>query len=82
MEQEIQTILDTPAKRLMREKIKEMWTNELKHQCKGLAVIVLSLEERQIVLNALKEVAGRKRREAKQKPLTLNIIRDPPLLPL
>lgn len=77
MEPEIQTVLDTPAKRLMRERIKTMWADELKQQCKGLAVIVLSLEERQLVMHALQEVADRKRMEARQNPLTLNIIRNP-----
>ncbi|CAH6419442.1 Hypothetical protein HVR_LOCUS632 [uncultured virus] len=72
--------LDTPAKQLIRERIDTLLTPELRRECSGLAILVLSVDEFHIVQNALKEVADRKRkemRERRKKPLMLNVIRDP-----
>ena len=48
--------INLQSKKLMRAKIAEIWTPEFKRQCKGLAIVVLSKEEYNIVLNALNEV--------------------------
>lgn len=55
--------IDTPAKELLRQKILEILTPELREQCDGLVVTVHSIEEQQVISNALKEVAARKRRQ-------------------
>ena len=74
--------LDTPAKKIVRNRIRALMDSEIKEECKGLAIIVLSVEEHEIVLKALKEVSARKRREFESKRstrlpkrLTLNIVR-------
>lgn len=55
--------IDTPAKELLRQKILEILTPELREQCEGLVVTVHSIEEQKVISNALKEVAARKRKQ-------------------
>ena len=62
MEIDIRTTLDIPAKQLAKEKINEICTPELKEQCKDLVVMVLSIDEYNIMINALKEVSNRKKK--------------------
>lgn len=72
--------LDTPEKQLLRQKISEILTPEIREQCKGLVITVLSANEQDIVMNALTEVSERKIRERASarkipaEPLTLKII--------
>lgn len=75
--------LDTPEKQLLRQKIAEILTPELKRQCPGLVITVHSLDEHNIIMNALTEVSDRKlreralagkRRSNHVQPLTLNVI--------
>jgi len=72
--------LDTPEKQLLRQKIAEILTPEVKHQCSGLVISVHSLDEYYVISNALKEVANRKRKERRKianipiQPMTLQII--------
>jgi hypothetical protein len=73
--------IDTPQKQLLRQKISEILTPEIREQCKGLVVTVLSTNEQEIVKNALTEVSERKIRERTIKnnymaPLTLKVM-DP-----
>lgn len=70
--------LDTPEKQLLRQKIAEILTPEIKQQCKGLVITVHSLDEHYVIMNALTEVSERKRKERKKKnpiqPMTLRVI--------
>lgn len=72
--------LDTPEKQLLRKKIAEILTPEIKQQCKGLVVTVLSTHEQSILMDALTEVSERKIRErasmrnSHTRPLTLKVI--------
>jgi len=78
--------LDTEAKRRVRQKIDEILTPELRHECNGLAITVLTIDEYQIMLNALRESSDRKKQIKNRRrhpsvtpssiPLTLNINRE------
>ena len=74
--------LDTPEKQLLRQKIAEILTPEIKRQCYGLVITVHSLDEHNIIMNALTEVSDRKLRERRKtrnnhiRPMTLKVI-DP-----
>lgn len=54
--------LDTEAKRTLRQKIDEILTPELRNECPGLAILVLSLDEYDLMQEALKEKANRKQK--------------------
>lgn len=70
--------LDTEAKRLVRQKIDGILTPELRRECPGLAIMVLSVAEYQIIRVALRESGRRKKLMAtnNSRDITLNIVRD------
>jgi len=76
-------VLDTPEKQLIRQKIAEILTPELKRRCPGLIITVLNVNEHNVMMNALTEVSNRKVRERSLsrkmrndtiRPLTLQIV--------
>lgn len=73
-------LLDTEPKRLLRQRISEILTPELRRECDGLTVLVISKEEYKFMVNAMIERAERKRAErginVNTKELTLNIITE------
>jgi hypothetical protein len=70
--------LDTEAKRRVRQKIGEMLTPELKQECPGLAILVLTVDEYEIVRSALRESGQRKMNilKSNNSGIFLNIVRD------
>ena len=66
-------ILDTDAKRRLRQLIDEILTPQVIDECPGLAIMVLSIDEYEIMMEALKKEADRKRMQ-KRRPLILNIL--------
>ena len=57
----IYDLLDTDAKRLLRATIADCLTDEIREQCHGLKVLVLSPDEYGVMMNALEETSKRKR---------------------
>lgn len=53
--------LDTEQKRLLRRTLDECLPGEVREECKGLVILVYTLDEYEIVMDALKEKANRKR---------------------
>lgn len=68
-------ILDTDAKRRLRQRIDEILTPELIDECPGLAIMVVSVDEYEVIMEALRNEANRKRQQ-KRRPLILNILRN------
>ena len=52
--QDQNTFSQIEAKRQLLSRINEILTPELKHECPGLAVMVLTIDEYEHVINALK----------------------------
>lgn len=55
------SILDTEEKRRMRQKISDILTPEVKNECPGLAILVVTIYEYEIMMEALKNESIRKR---------------------
>jgi hypothetical protein len=65
------------ARRRMLSRIDEMLTPEVKKECPGLAIMVLTLDEYEIVMNALEKISQQKKKNNKKlqpRTLTLNIL--------
>lgn len=56
-------LLDTDAKRLLRATIKDSLTPEIRQQCDGLKVLVLSCDEYDLMMLALRERGERRQLE-------------------
>lgn len=73
-------LLDTEPKRILRQRISEILTPELRRECNGLTVLVISREEYEFMISAIKERAERKCTaryiNLNPKELTLNIITE------
>ncbi|CAH6420107.1 Hypothetical protein HVR_LOCUS1099 [uncultured virus] len=72
-------LLDTPEKQRLRHYISEILTQDVKNECPGLTILVLSREEYEIMMDALKEKANRMRKQNiinKPTKLTLNVVRQ------
>ncbi len=54
--------LDTEEKRKLRQKISDVLTPDVRRECPGLAIMVVSLEEYAVIRNALRKEADRKKR--------------------
>ena len=60
--QTVGNLLDTDEKRRIRQIISDSLTSDVRDECPGLVVLVLSFDEYDIMRQALKERADRKRR--------------------
>ena len=71
--------LDTHAKqKKIRQRIDDILTPELRDECPDLAILVLSLDEYEVMMEALKKEAERKRKHKNRiQSLTLNVVRLP-----
>lgn len=70
--------LDTHAKQKLRQRIDDILTPELRDECPDLAILVLSLDEYEVMMEALKKEAERKRKHKNRiQSLTLNVVRLP-----
>jgi hypothetical protein len=55
-------ILDTEPKRRIREIINANLTESVRNECPGIAILVLTLDEYDTIMEALRERADRKRK--------------------
>ena len=56
------SLLDTPQKRRVRQVISDSLTSDVRDECPGLVILVLSFDEYDVMQAALKERANRKRK--------------------
>jgi hypothetical protein len=66
-------LLEIESKRKLLLRLDQILTPEFKSECPGLAIMVLSVNEYEVVMNALNEVSRRKKRILHTAPKIENV---------